>query len=239
MTCRENIHYDLLRTGSVEITVNRLLERGYLDAVSFCQLYILLLTLFFKPPPAYTRAFPPSPSISTTTTQPSSTSQPKAESKPKSLIERFHLESQAAAQKPISQQKEEEWDGKGPIPLSAKGKGRAEPLRFDDGSAQGIIDAGKCAPLALSCEGNISSGEQITKGGVIGGRSVEGRIGVGRPIYEGGTTGIGKPTTNPKPGGGVWEATPEKRMEALRRKKEEMILAARKRLLEKEATEKA
>jgi hypothetical protein len=30
---RANIHYDLLRTGSVEATVHRLMERGYLDAV--------------------------------------------------------------------------------------------------------------------------------------------------------------------------------------------------------------
>lgn len=28
-----NIHYDLLRTGSVELTTNKILERGFLDAV--------------------------------------------------------------------------------------------------------------------------------------------------------------------------------------------------------------
>lgn len=28
-----NIHYDLLRTGSVELTTNKVLERGFLDAV--------------------------------------------------------------------------------------------------------------------------------------------------------------------------------------------------------------
>lgn len=30
---RANIHFDLLRTGSVDVTVNKLLERGFLDAV--------------------------------------------------------------------------------------------------------------------------------------------------------------------------------------------------------------
>lgn len=31
---RPNIHYDLLRTGSAEVTSNKILERGVLDAVS-------------------------------------------------------------------------------------------------------------------------------------------------------------------------------------------------------------
>lgn len=31
---RDNIHYDLLKTGSVEVTSNKLLERGFLEAVS-------------------------------------------------------------------------------------------------------------------------------------------------------------------------------------------------------------
>jgi hypothetical protein len=30
---RDNIRYDLLRTGNVEVTSNKILERGYLDAV--------------------------------------------------------------------------------------------------------------------------------------------------------------------------------------------------------------
>ncbi|KAI0067122.1 hypothetical protein BV25DRAFT_1905488 [Artomyces pyxidatus] len=31
---RENVHYDLLRTGSVEVTSNKVLERGFLDPPS-------------------------------------------------------------------------------------------------------------------------------------------------------------------------------------------------------------
>ncbi|KAG2068624.1 hypothetical protein BDR04DRAFT_1129160 [Suillus decipiens] len=39
---QDNIRYDLLRTGSVEVTSNKILERGYLDA----------------PPPAYFTVYP-------------------------------------------------------------------------------------------------------------------------------------------------------------------------------------
>jgi hypothetical protein len=31
----DNIHYSLLRTGSVELTTNKILERGFLDAVRY------------------------------------------------------------------------------------------------------------------------------------------------------------------------------------------------------------
>lgn len=30
---RVNVHYDLLRTGSIELTATKILERGFLDAV--------------------------------------------------------------------------------------------------------------------------------------------------------------------------------------------------------------
>lgn len=30
---RDNIRYDLMRTGNVEVTTNKIIERGYLDAV--------------------------------------------------------------------------------------------------------------------------------------------------------------------------------------------------------------
>jgi hypothetical protein len=44
-----NIHYDLLRTGSVELTTNKILERGFLDAV---RVPFSLLMVFTPPPPA-------------------------------------------------------------------------------------------------------------------------------------------------------------------------------------------
>lgn len=148
-----NIHYHLLRSGSVETTVNTLLERGYLDA----------------PPAAYFRAFPATTTEPTTATGGASKpSASKSDSKPQSLIQRFHLESKLNADPDTSVAN---WDGAGPIPAAAKGKGRAS---------------------------------------------------------------VGSNT-----GASVWEATPEKRQESLQKRKEAMILAARKRMLEKEAAEKA
>ena len=38
---KDNIKYDLLRTGNAELTTNKILERGYLEAVSY-----LLMTWF-------------------------------------------------------------------------------------------------------------------------------------------------------------------------------------------------
>jgi hypothetical protein len=35
MFFRPNIHYSLLRTGSVQVTSNAILEKGFLDAVRF------------------------------------------------------------------------------------------------------------------------------------------------------------------------------------------------------------
>lgn len=46
-----NIHYDLLRTGSVELTTNKILERGFLDAVRITFSLLIVLT----PPPPATR----------------------------------------------------------------------------------------------------------------------------------------------------------------------------------------
>lgn len=76
----DNIRYDLLRTGSVELSSNKILERGFLD----------------PPPPAYFTLYPrdanpepgarPAPGGATTTAV-----------KPKpSLIERYNLQERAA-----------------------------------------------------------------------------------------------------------------------------------------------
>ena len=55
-----NIHYDLLRTGSVELTTNKILERGFLDAVRSL-LYPLISPCSFmplQPPEAYFTLYP-------------------------------------------------------------------------------------------------------------------------------------------------------------------------------------
>ncbi|KAH7105866.1 hypothetical protein BKA62DRAFT_826285 [Auriculariales sp. MPI-PUGE-AT-0066] len=75
---RANIHYDLLRTGSAELTSNKILERGLLDA----------------PPPSYFRAFPLQPQPVPTPVPASSSSTPTPA--PKDLISRFQLESRVS-----------------------------------------------------------------------------------------------------------------------------------------------
>lgn len=79
-----NIHYDLLRTGSVEQTTNKVLERGFLEA----------------PPTAFHALYPQSSASasstshlngSTTRTASSSSSGSKPAAKTSSLIERYQL----------------------------------------------------------------------------------------------------------------------------------------------------
>jgi len=78
---RPNIHYSLLRTGSVQVTSNTILERGFLDA----------------PPPAYYSLYPQQPQQQQQ--QPLPVPQPTARNEivpakkeDESLIRRFHLE---------------------------------------------------------------------------------------------------------------------------------------------------
>lgn len=85
---RENIHYDLLRTGSVELTSNKILERGFLDA----------------PPPAYFTLYTRSSTTAATAavtgagTRTATTTAPSAKRKPETLISRFRLEDRVAAE---------------------------------------------------------------------------------------------------------------------------------------------
>jgi len=77
---KENIHYDLLRTGSVEQTTNKLLERGFLDA----------------PPQPYYTLYPRSATnLNAPNPNPNIVAQ-NAKPKPRdTLISRFHLEDTA------------------------------------------------------------------------------------------------------------------------------------------------
>ncbi|KIM54754.1 hypothetical protein SCLCIDRAFT_346383 [Scleroderma citrinum Foug A] len=73
----DNIRFDLLRTGSVELTSNKILERGFLE----------------PPPPAYYNIYP---RAETTAHRPSTTSSSASSSSDcnanaPSLIERYHL----------------------------------------------------------------------------------------------------------------------------------------------------
>jgi len=54
-----NIHYDLLRTGSVELTTNKILERGFLDPVRVPPIPVQPFALIsLQPPEAYFTLYP-------------------------------------------------------------------------------------------------------------------------------------------------------------------------------------
>ncbi|KAL4080081.1 hypothetical protein V8B97DRAFT_1914194 [Scleroderma yunnanense] len=79
----DNIRFDLLRTGSVELTSNKILERGFLE----------------PPPPAYYNIYPRTESAAP---RPSTTSRSASNStdysmKELSLIERYHLHERVTA----------------------------------------------------------------------------------------------------------------------------------------------
>ncbi|KAI0328747.1 hypothetical protein GY45DRAFT_1254347 [Cubamyces sp. BRFM 1775] len=81
---RDNIRYDLLRTGSVEVTSNKLLERGFLPA----------------PPPAYYTIYPRTaePSAPAQAASSNNANAAAGSSKPKkseNLLTRYNLESRA------------------------------------------------------------------------------------------------------------------------------------------------
>ncbi|KLO15174.1 hypothetical protein SCHPADRAFT_276261 [Schizopora paradoxa] len=88
----DNIRYDLLRTGNVEVTTNKIIERGYLDA----------------PPASYFRIYPradlqpqqgaTATTTSTQTNAAASSSKLQNRKKDPSLIERFHLESRVSSE---------------------------------------------------------------------------------------------------------------------------------------------
>ncbi|KAH6904252.1 hypothetical protein BKA70DRAFT_1193506 [Coprinopsis sp. MPI-PUGE-AT-0042] len=74
--CRPNIHYDLLRTGSVEQTTNKVLERGFLEA----------------PPAAFHTLYPQSSNANGSGGATTGTASSKPAVKPASLVERYKLE---------------------------------------------------------------------------------------------------------------------------------------------------
>ncbi|KAI8973134.1 hypothetical protein BD414DRAFT_517766 [Trametes punicea] len=84
----DNIRYDLLKTGSVEVTSNKIIERGFLPA----------------PPPAYYRVYPraaepSSPAQPATPAANNSNSDavagPSKTKKPENLLTRYNLEARA------------------------------------------------------------------------------------------------------------------------------------------------
>ncbi|KAK7438055.1 hypothetical protein VKT23_018222 [Stygiomarasmius scandens] len=86
----DNIRYDLLRTGSVETTTNKILERGYLDA----------------PPPSYFTLYPrtPAPAQPAANQNANSASSSAVQPKPtETLISRYHLEDRITKSEAIAE----------------------------------------------------------------------------------------------------------------------------------------
>lgn len=92
----DNIRYDLLRSGSVEITSNKIIERGFLDRVCPPPSFSLPILIYPQPPAAYFTLYPPTPAADVTTTDtpaPAPTASSSASSKHANLISRYGLES--------------------------------------------------------------------------------------------------------------------------------------------------
>jgi len=77
---RANIHYDLLRTGSAELTANKILQRGFIEA----------------PPPAYFTLYPAQPPSSRPATAPGAIGSASSSKPRNTLISRFGLEDKIA-----------------------------------------------------------------------------------------------------------------------------------------------
>jgi hypothetical protein len=100
--CSANIHYDLLRTGSAELTTNKILERGVLDAVRTPLSFLThsLSSIVSQPPEAYFTLYPrasganaaPRPAGVPTATRTASVAASQTQPK-ETLISRFGLES--------------------------------------------------------------------------------------------------------------------------------------------------
>ncbi|KAF5309041.1 hypothetical protein D9619_013554 [Psilocybe cf. subviscida] len=89
----DNIRYDLLKTGNVEQTSNKILEKGFLDA----------------PPPAYHTLYPRTPAGTHPAAGATGTSSATQLKKADSLISKFQLEERVKKEEEI---KEEELGGK-------------------------------------------------------------------------------------------------------------------------------
>jgi len=85
----DNIRYDLLRTGSVESTSNKILERGFLDA----------------PPPAYYTLFPRDVNVANTNRPSANAAGRGTAKKPtESLITRYNLHDRVTKAEPIPEE---------------------------------------------------------------------------------------------------------------------------------------
>ncbi|KAF7313814.1 CUE domain-containing protein [Mycena chlorophos] len=84
----DNIRYDLMRTGSVELSSNKILERGFLD----------------PPPPAYYTLYPRNPTPAPRPAQAAGTSSAVRKTAPQpTLIERYNLQERVEEKETFSE----------------------------------------------------------------------------------------------------------------------------------------
>lgn len=99
----DNIRYDLLRTGSVELTTNKILERGFLDAVRTWSLSFRhnfqFIPSYLQPPTPYFNLYPrqqtttaPRPPVAVTGNANAGASSSATKKHQESLIARYKLE---------------------------------------------------------------------------------------------------------------------------------------------------
>jgi len=112
---RDNIRFDLLRTGSVELTTNKILEKGYLDPVilhlSSLSIFVLTSISHLQPSQSYYTLHPRQTvnhPTSQSTANGTSQSRPKAES----LISRYNLEDRLRKGESIPEEEIEQVGGK-------------------------------------------------------------------------------------------------------------------------------
>jgi hypothetical protein len=137
--------------------VNKLLERGYLDVVRFSNSHLDGVCLLSNQPSAgYRQAFPaPQQDTPATNTNINSSQTPKPAVKTTpTLIDRFGL--QKVIQSHAPPPPVVEWDGKGPIPSAAKGKGREVPLE----PVAGVVPSSKWEDTAEKRQVNLQSRKQ-------------------------------------------------------------------------------
>ncbi|PPQ87071.1 hypothetical protein CVT25_000051 [Psilocybe cyanescens] len=161
----DNIRYDLLRTGSVEQTTNKILERGFLDA----------------PPPAYHTLYPQNPTAA---------------------------------------------------PVSGPTTTNNNTSNSNTGTGSGFASGSTQKKPAPSLIARYNLQDLVQENG--NGREK------GKAVAVASTDGPGQDLDDPFKAGGkaVWEDTPEKREESLRKRKAQMVLAARQRFLSQQQKEK-
>ncbi|KAJ7254648.1 hypothetical protein B0H12DRAFT_1114618 [Mycena haematopus] len=97
----DNIRYDLLRTGSVELSSNKILERGFLDPVCLHDQFLWQRTNSPQPPPAYFTLYPRDPNAEQAARPAGGAASTAVKAPKQSLIDRYNLQQRIAQPSPL------------------------------------------------------------------------------------------------------------------------------------------